>query len=105
MASTPIRNTFAARQRLADMLLLAAIVIPLAYWMITAQNGPDLVAVPDNSWYLNRAQRLLQGKLDGTFVYTMTFPVLVGVVELVVQEPQASAMIVNIAAVVLIVIG
>jgi hypothetical protein len=52
----------------------------------------------DTTWYLNRAQLLWRGVFDDAFVYTVTFPALVGGLNLLTHDLVTASMIVNALA-------
>lgn len=83
---------------LRDCLVIAVISL-FFHSLITSHyvDGGWLVR-DDTTWYLNRAQLLWRGVFDDAFVYTVTFPALVGGMNLLTHDLVTASMIVNALA-------
>ncbi len=71
----------------------------LVHSLITSRfvDGGWLVR-DDTAWYLNRAHLLWRGVFDDAFVYTLSFPALVGAMNLLTHDLVTASMIVNALA-------
>lgn len=63
-------------------------------FVISTQSSAQINFL-DNFWYLNRARLIWQGTLPDLFVYALSYPVVVGALDLVVKDVILSAMITN----------
>jgi hypothetical protein len=83
---------------LLDCLVIAAISLFVHSLLTSHYVDGDWLVRDDTTWYLNRAHLLWRGVFDDAFVYTVTFPVLVGAVNLLIHDLVMASMIVNALA-------
>ena len=74
--------------------IIALLVVPVFLLIISTQTTDELNYL-DNFWYLNRARLIWQGILPDLFVYTLTYPSLVGLVNLFVADVLLAGMLTN----------
>ena len=89
-----LQPRFAAWLDLSVITLVGGI---LAFLVLTSQTYADL-NIPDYPWYLNRATLIWQGVLGQFFVYTFTYPFVVGAVDLVIRDRVTSSIVVHLLA-------
>jgi len=77
-----------------DIMLLALIAIGFGLFVISAQSATDFL-IGDMTWYLNRAQLIYQGTLSRQFVYTIGYPILVGGIDLALNDTILSGIVAN----------
>jgi hypothetical protein len=91
--------------RLAFNLFLFAALCTLAFIFVISTQSVDEINYLDNFWYLNRARLIWQGVLPDLFVYTLTYPTVVGLVNLVVNDVILAGMLVNTVLLVCLLTG
>jgi hypothetical protein len=86
---------FPARLIRYDFWLLMLLSCVYALVVLTSQSSFRLLN-SDYPWYMNRADLMWRGILDDAFVYTATYPFLVGLVNLGVRHLMMASVIVNV---------
>jgi hypothetical protein len=95
-----------SRQPWLDLLIIAALCVPLCYLVITVpHDGYRITHTADNAWYMNRADLIWRGTLDDAFVYNFFHPALMGAINQVAHELPRAAIIVNWVALIGILVG
>jgi 4-amino-4-deoxy-L-arabinose transferase-like glycosyltransferase len=87
-----------------DLLLVVLISGVAALLFLCTQNDLE-VNSEDFAWYLNRADLLWRGEFTETSVYTLGYPLLVGLVHLLVPHLFWAALVTNVAVVVALCVG
>ncbi len=87
-----------------DLLLIVLISGVAAFLLLSTQNDLE-VNSEDFAWYLNRADLLWQGIFNETSIYTLGYPLLVGLVHLAVPHLFLAALVTNVLIVVALCVG
>lgn len=85
------------RDHLIALAFIAAITLFLAVTVLFTQSIQSLL-IFDANWYANRADQLWRGYLGDAFVYTLGYPFVVSIVNLLVNDVVNASFIVNIGA-------
>lgn len=75
-------------------VIIALLCVPIFLFVISTQTTAELNYF-DNFWYLNRARLIWRGILPDLFVYTLSYPTLVGFVNQIVNDVLLAGMLVN----------
>jgi len=87
-----------------DKILLVMGVGVLLVFVISTQDDPTLLYL-DNPWYLNRGRLIWMGEFADLWAYNLTFPTLVGALDLLVQDVVLAGMLTNALILGLLMIG
>ncbi|MEP6985282.1 MAG: hypothetical protein ABI970_06785, partial [Chloroflexota bacterium] len=83
-----------SRQLIQSALFMLLLCFLVFLFDISTQPN-DLITFGDNVWYLNRAHLIWQGVLPDLFVYTLSYPAVVGLIDFVTKDVILAGMIVN----------
>jgi 4-amino-4-deoxy-L-arabinose transferase-like glycosyltransferase len=91
---------------LLDVFIILLLCIPLTDWVAgTLVPLERYVIWGDNPWYLNRGALLSRGLADGAFVYTLTYPVLVFLVNNLFHDLILTGIVINRIAHTVLIVG
>lgn len=99
-----IRFSELYRQRyLFDIGLIVIIGCLVGYIVVARQSSTNFIG--DTAWILNRGHVYFHGSADSFWVYTLTYPLLVGAVDLLVHNLALAAILVSTLSICVILIG